>query len=179
MLQSTCESLSSLKSYEISLILLLRAYTKINYQAGENDMSPWLPVLFVYTAGCLGGLVNALISGELHLPRRDHAANVYRRGWVGNVVVGGVAAVVFWGMYGRAADATIVGGAVQIVVTLRMSELFGAIVTGIGGGRLLTSEASRIGLMNQKDALERTKRNMADVIETSLDQLDDNHERTA
>jgi hypothetical protein len=112
----------------------------------------WLVGLIVFACGCFGGFVNALLTGELKLPHRDPAGHVYSPGWIGNVISGGVAALVFWGLYGPLAKNVIVGpGSVEFTFTL--SELAGSIVTGIGGGRLLTSEIEKKALMKTKDIL--------------------------
>lgn len=118
-----------------------------------------LVIFWVFLAGCAGGFLNALISGELHLPRKDADAGVYRPGWVGNVIVGGFAAVIFWGIYGPLASATFVGDDdTPLRIVLRVGEFFGSVVTGIGGGRLLTLEA-------EKRALAVTKQNLTEALE--------------
>lgn len=118
-----------------------------------------LVILLVFMAGSFGGFLNALISGELHLPRKDHKAHLYRPGWVGNTLVGGFAAVIFWGIYGPLASATLVGAdGSSVKVALHVGEFFGSILTGVGGGRLLTVEADR-------HALAVTKKNLTDALE--------------
>lgn len=120
----------------------------------------------VFAAGCFGGLVNALLVGELHLPRLDRRARVRRPGWFGNVVVGGAAALVFWGLYGPMAGAQIIGDGPPAHMALHVAELFGAMLSGIGGGRLLSSEVDRRVLRNENDALNQTKSILADVVAT-------------
>ncbi|MEQ1761341.1 MAG: hypothetical protein ABL986_23780 [Vicinamibacterales bacterium] len=118
----------------------------------------WGVVGLIFGAGFIGGLVNSLIEGELQLPHRDSEANVFRPGWVGSCLVGGIAAVSFWGLYGPFADLALIGGTPQPpAVTLRVGELFGSLVTGIGGGKLLLGAVERRGLENQRDVLAATK----------------------
>lgn len=132
-------------------------------------MTAALVILFVFSAGCLGGLVNAVLAGELQLPKRDAQAGVYRPGWVGNVLVGGVTALIFWGLYGPMASAILVGGTDPAAagVVLRVSELFGALLSGVGGGRLLTSEVDKRMLSRTTTELEKTK----DALVSSLKEL--------
>src|SRR2546422_9029063 len=88
--------------------------------------------LLVLACGGPGGLVNALLAGDLHLPHREE--NIYRPGWIGNVVVGAVAALVFWGLYGPMAKVAIIGTAASNVpVAFTIAEIAGSVVTGIGG----------------------------------------------
>ena len=129
-------------------------------------MTTSMVILVLFGAGCLGGLTNAAMVGEMRLPHIDREAKVYRPGWLGNVLVGGVAAVVFWGLYGPMADAIVVGPADPnaMAATLRVSELFAGIVTGIGGGRLLTFAVEK--QMSQKEiaTLTRTRDKLAESI---------------
>ncbi len=126
----------------------------------------WVIILAVFLAGCLGGLVNAVLAGELQLPRVDPDARVYRPGWLGNVLIGGVAALVFWGLYGPMASAVILGGTQTAapVAVLRVSELFGALVSGVGGGRLLTSEVEKKLLQKETQALNQTKASLVSAV---------------
>ena len=122
----------------------------------------WIVVGLVFTAGCIGGLINSLVAGELRLPYLDSDAKVYRPGWVGNVLVGGVAALVLWGLYGPMAHHDLIAAHANETIALTVAELFGALVTGVGGGRLLSAEISRRALQVERDALDETKRTLAD-----------------
>jgi len=117
----------------------------------------WGIVALIFGAGLIGGFVNSLIAGELQLPYRDLQANVYRPGWVGSCLVGGIAAVTFWGLYGPLADLALIGSSAGSTVALKVGELFGSLVTGIGGGKLLLGAVERKGLENQRAALVATK----------------------
>jgi hypothetical protein len=115
--------------------------------------------LLVLACGGLGGLVNALLAGDLHLPHREE--NIYSPGWIGNVVVGAVAALVFWGLYGPMAKVAVIGTtAPGVPVAFTIAELAGSVVTGIGGGRILSSEVDRKTLEKTSsellNALKRT-----------------------
>ena len=116
-----------------------------------------LIALLVLACGGLGGLVNALLAGDLHLPHRE--ANIYSPGWIGNVVVGAVAALVFWGLYGSMARVAIIGTtAPGVPVAFTIAELAGSVVTGIGGGRILSSEVEKKALAKTTTALTKTLR---------------------
>jgi len=123
-------------------------------------------ILVLFAAGCVGGFTNAAISGELHLPHTDPEARVYRPGWIGNVLIGGVAALVFWGLYGPMAAAVLIGpeDVSAAAPTLRVSELFAALLTGIGGGRLLTAEIDKRLSQKETKALIETRDALAGAV---------------
>lgn len=128
----------------------------------------WWIALLIFVAGCVGGFVNSLVTGELKLPTRDAEAKVYRPGWLGTVVVGGAAAAASWGLYGPLAELALLGvdtgnGATPV---LRLSEFFGALIVGFGGGRWLTAELDRVLLSREKEALTKTRDNLATVVKT-------------
>ncbi|MDP3774017.1 MAG: hypothetical protein Q8Q85_07080 [Gemmatimonadales bacterium] len=136
-------------------------------------MTAWLILLIIFVAGCIGGITNAAIAGELRLPYTDPEARVYRPGWVGNVLIGGIAALVFWGLYGPMAAAVLMGpidpAAPQPL--LRVSELFAALLTGIGGGRLLTAEVERRVFDREKKALTDTKDALATAVKSLAEEV--------
>lgn len=138
-------------------------------------MEAWGIVFLVFVAGCIGGLTNAAISGELHLPNTDRDAKIYRPGWIGNVLVGGVAALVFWGMYGPMAATVLVGAndASNASPTLRVSELFAALLTGVGGGRLLTAEVEKRFARKETEVLTETKDTLASAVQELAEQVKD------
>lgn len=109
--------------------------------------------LVVSGCGAIGGFVNALLAGELHLPHRE-SGNLYSPGWIGNVVIGAVAALVFWGLYGPLAKVAVLGAtSASEHIAFTVAELAGSVVTGIGGGRILSSEVEKKALAKTKDAL--------------------------
>jgi hypothetical protein len=115
-------------------------------------MQVYVIALIVCGCGAIGGFVNALLAGDLHLPHRE--ANLYSPGWIGNVVIGAVAALVFWGLYGPMAKVALIGMTVTPDhVTFTVAELAGSVVTGIGGGRILSSEVEKRVLNKTKDEL--------------------------
>lgn len=133
----------------------------------------WLIIIAVFAAGCFGGLTNAAIAGELQLPHKDPEAKVFRPGWIGNVLIGGVAALVFWGLYGPMAAAVVIGpeSPEAAAAVLRVSELFGALLTGVGGGRLLTAAIDKQIAEREKAALTQTKDSLAEAVRKLADEV--------
>ena len=50
-------------------------------------------------------------------------------------------------------------------ISLKIGELFGSVVTGIGGGRLLMNEVDKKALRNQNEALVSTKNDLTDAVD--------------
>lgn len=107
----------------------------------------WIAALMV-GCGAAGGFVNALLASELHLPHRH--GDLYSPGWIGNVVIGAVASIVYWGLYGPMARTPILGGTVSWPT---LSELAGVIVTGIAGSRILSNEVEKKAISRARDIL--------------------------
>ena len=76
--------------------------------------------------------MNALVTGELKLPKMDREAGVYRPGWLGTVLVGGAAAAASWGLYGPLAERALVGAVMGDAPVLRVAEFFGAFLEARG-----------------------------------------------
>lgn len=112
-------------------------------------MSIWVMLALVAVAGALGGLVNAMTSDNGFVrPRLETASglSILRPGFVGNVIVGAVAAALSWALYGPAANALVVapaGQAAEVTVGLALSALGGATVVGMGGARWLSAEVDK------------------------------------
>jgi hypothetical protein len=102
-----------------------------------------LIVLSVLACGALGGLVNALLAGGLHLPHLEE--NIYSPGWIGNVLIGAIAAFVFWALYGPTVNIAVIGTtAPNVPAAFTIAQLAGFIVIGIGGARILCGEKSSV-----------------------------------
>ena len=107
----------------------------------------------VVLAGAVGGIVNALLTENGFLvPRKETTsagAVIIRPGFVGNVIVGGVAAGISWGLYGPLASFVLVGSAQAIAknpsadIGLSLSTVVGAVLIGIGGAKWLTNEVDK------------------------------------
>ena len=113
----------------------------VSLRKGEL-MNIWHVILLVAGMGALGGIINCAIAGEFVLPQFDKATGVWRPGWIGNVLVGLVAALVVWGANGPHASLDIVKVLSQSVpLTFTLANLVSSIVIGLGGGNILTQMA--------------------------------------
>ena len=118
-----------------------------------------LALLWIGGAGALGGLVNCAISGEFHLPEFDTTARVYRPGWIGNIIIGIVAAIVVWGGYGGPGSTVALFANSTDALDLKTGQVIVSIVIGIGGGKILTSlaqqQAEKVAKEKLTDALQQ------------------------
>lgn len=115
-------------------------------------MSIWGLVGLIALLGAVGGIANSAISGEFVLPRFDRKRRTWRPGWIGNVVVGSIAAVVIGGMYGTLSQVVINNGE-PVLPKLTISQLIGAVVVGLGGGNILTQLSQRQAQRLAREAL--------------------------
>ena len=116
--------------------------------------SLWLILGIVAFSGAIGGVVNAFMTDNgFLLPKSDSTSSgttILRPGYLGNVLVGAVAAVLSWGLYGPLSTFFITGTTQAMAsntapenVGLSISSLVGAILIGIGGARWLSSEVDK------------------------------------
>ncbi|OLE10735.1 MAG: hypothetical protein AUG52_08950 [Verrucomicrobia bacterium 13_1_20CM_3_54_17] len=115
-------------------------------------MTIWQIILLIAGCGAVGGIVNCAISGEFNYPRFDAAAKVWRPGWIGNVLVGAVASVVVWGIYGPLASVDLLTGEMA-GVRLTVAQLLTSLVIGLSGGKILTLMAEKQAATISKDQL--------------------------
>jgi hypothetical protein len=111
-------------------------------------MSLWLMLGVIMLAGAAGGLLNAYFTDNGFVwPKVElvGAFTITRPGFLGSMLVGGVAAAVSWGLYGPFAGMSIFGSteAARPGAALTVSALVGAVLVGIGGGRWLTDQADK------------------------------------
>jgi hypothetical protein len=118
------------------------------------NVSMWIMFFIVLIAGAVGGAVNALMTDNGFLVPKmekvDEKTSIFRPGYLGNILIGAVAAVVSWGLYGPLSPYYIIGteqalaaNALPETVGLTLAALVGAIMIGIGGARWLTSEVDK------------------------------------
>jgi hypothetical protein len=103
-------------------------------------------IALIIAFGMVGGFINAFLTDQgLTLPSVDRLPNgqkILRPGFAGNVAIGGVAAIILAGLYSPL-------GAVEIGawpgpnLHLTIGSLAGALLSGIGGARLLTQEVDK------------------------------------
>src|SRR5438874_12321016 len=120
-------------------------------------MTIWQIILLIAGCGAVGGIVNCAISGEFNYPRFDAAAKVWRPGWIGNVLVGAVAALVVWGIYGPVASYDLVTGT-TIELHLTVAQLLTSLVVGLSGGNILKLMAEKQAGTIAQDQLAATLR---------------------
>lgn len=105
----------------------------------------WFMLLYISLAGCVGGMINALLSENgFIMPKTEEVdgTKIIRPGMIGNVLIGAVAAGVSWGLYGAAATAPLMGNTAE-PVPLTLSALMGAVLVGIAGAKWLTNEVDK------------------------------------
>ncbi|MGQ0615253.1 MAG: hypothetical protein ACT4PV_16090 [Planctomycetaceae bacterium] len=113
-------------------------------------------------AGLLGGLVSSFLANQFKLPKLDLQAGVFMPGWIGNAIVGAIAALVLWGLYGPLASAVVIGdGSEAVKASLRMADVAGALVTGLGGSKILAAEVDKRLLAKTNDNLTETVKELA------------------
>jgi hypothetical protein len=118
----------------------------IGVTTGPAGDSAWWGLLIIAGAGAVGGLFNALLSDNgFALPTRDERTGVLRIGFLGNVMIGALAGAVTWGLYGPAKDVVLYGpsGTGALVYNISLSSLIGAVLAGVGGARVITSEVDK------------------------------------
>jgi len=107
-------------------------------------MTGWLPALLALTAGALGGILNAVTTDNGFIVPQfaqvdGGGARIWRPGVIGNVVVGAIAALVSWALYGPAAGLPIG----DFKAELTWAGFASAVLVGIGGARWLSAEVDK------------------------------------
>lgn len=88
--------------------------------------------------GAAGGFVNVFIGDNgLHLPKVDNG--VFLPGFLGNVVIGTLAALGSWG----AAKAVIIYGAGAPTLTFSTGDIANALMIGFGGAKWFKTETDK------------------------------------
>jgi len=103
----------------------------------------------IFFAGTIGGSVNALLSDNgFMLPTRIDEAGyrIIKPGYLGNMLIGGIAALVSWGLYGPYAAVNLFGAnnsTFQTLPGVTLASFVGAILVGIAGSRWLSNEVDK------------------------------------
>ncbi|MBD2121349.1 hypothetical protein [Trichocoleus sp. FACHB-262] len=112
-------------------------------------MSLWLilKILLVTgsvgVAGAIGGVVNALLTDNGFVwpyVEQVNGIRITRPGFIGNIFISAVAAVISWGLYGPFAQANLFEGQAW---SLTPSTFAGAILVGTAGAKWLTNEVDK------------------------------------
>jgi hypothetical protein len=114
-------------------------------------MSLWILLAIVCGAGAVGGVVNALLTDNgfiLPHPENTEQGSIIRPGFLGNILIGAIAAGISWGLYGPFAASLIIGSGSETtpstpLVGLSLSALVGAVLVGIAGAKWLTNEVDK------------------------------------
>lgn len=108
-------------------------------------ISLWILLAIICAAGAIGGLVNGLLnSNGLLLPcaQQVNGTSIVHPGFLGNILIGMVAAALSWGLYGPL-SATPLFGSQATASGFTLSALVGAILIGIAGARWITNEVDK------------------------------------
>lgn len=140
-------------------------------------MNIWQVIFLVAGLGTIGGILNSALMGEFKLPQIDKETKIWRPGWVGNALVGSVAAVIVWGMYGPLASYDVLSGQNQDI-HLTVSQLLASILIGIGGGKILTQMADKQSNQIAKYSLNNINSSVTSSLRTVLTSLSSNTEES-
>ncbi len=124
-------------------------------------MSIWQIVLIVAGLGALGGFANCALSGEFKLPHSDTAKKVWKPGWLSNIFVGALAALVVWTLYGPLSSYDIATNG-RFVVHLPLAQMGSSVLIGISGSKVLTT-------MAQKQAERQAKVDMSKALKDAVE----------
>ena len=75
-------------------------------------------------------------------PQTDTNRKVWKPGWIANIGIGAIAAVVVWCLYGPAASYDLVKGG-PIDFYLPLAQVASSILVGISGAKILTAMAQK------------------------------------
>lgn len=101
--------------------------------AADYHVMGWIVLM-----GGLGSLVSGFVGDSgWHLPVNDHG--IFRPGYLGNMLVGGLAALASWGMQ----KAAILIGSTPVVLTFSTADMANAIVIGFGGASWFKSQIEK------------------------------------
>lgn len=113
-------------------------------------MSIWFILLVVCITGAIGGVINAYFAYDgFVLPQtdKDDKYKIFRPGFLGNVIVGAVAAGVYWGFSSAVVDYVILSTAQTTgdkkPIELTIGALVSAAMAGIAGAKWLSNEVDK------------------------------------
>lgn len=109
-------------------------------------MSVLLLIGMVFVAGGVGGLINGFVNdkGFLLLPKkieRGDGSSFFRPGFLGNILIGAVAATVSWLLYGPLSQVVI--GKTIAVPVITFAALGNAVFVGLMGSGWFTNAAGK------------------------------------
>jgi len=107
-------------------------------------MNAWYCVSLISLAGAVGGVINALLSDNGFIFPK-YRRGIWCPGVLTNVLIGAVAALISWSLYGSGAG---VEPTLRAEISLKLPALAGALLVGVAGAKWLTSEADK-GLLKE------------------------------
>ena len=127
----------------VAFIIIIAFWVLGNFAGGILGV-----ICLLIIAGILGGGINALISDNGFIAPQvvgeTNKGQIIRPGFVGNILVGIVAAIVSWALYGPFASAIMIGGTGKPVdVSLTFAGFGDAIIIALGGANWLTAEVDK------------------------------------
>jgi hypothetical protein len=111
------------------------------------------------TLGAAGGLMKSILFG-FEAWTYDSTTKVWRPGWIGHLIIGAVASVVVWAIYGPFAGQSLT---TKESFPITLAQAGGSLLVGIGGAEILRMLTER-----RADAITKLKLN-----EALKSQLDD------
>ncbi len=121
------------------------------------DMKLFEMFAWIVIAGIVGGAGNALMTDNGFIMWKSETAAdgsmIWRPGFLGNMFIGGIAALVSWGLYGPLSSYLLVHVAAPAPspspsgpvadIGLSVASLVGALLVGVGGARWLSNEVDK------------------------------------
>ncbi len=126
-------------------------------------------ILWLAVAGSVGGFLNAYFAYQgFVLWRKENlqgGGTIWMPGFLGNVVVGAITAIVLAALYSPLGAVKFAGSSGSTDYDITLASLAGAVLSGLGGSRLLTQEVDR-----RYDALvkEQTAAAIKDLVNLAL-----------
>jgi hypothetical protein len=124
----------------IMVFLFLRAQICLSnaMEASMNVVNYWV-IGWIVLMGSLGSLVSAFVGDNgWHLPMNDNG--IFRPGYLGNILVGALAALASWGMQ----KAAILIGTPSATLSFSTADMANAIVIGFGGASWFKSQIEKV-----------------------------------
>lgn len=109
----------------------------------------WIIFGIIFLGGAIGGVINALMTDNgFILPKYEDASEnkIWRPGVVGNVLTGGVGAIISWGLYGPFQTFVILSDQPDIKqgpLSLTVATFVGVILVGVAGAKWLSNEVDK------------------------------------
>jgi hypothetical protein len=133
------ELLSGLLAFSVSLISIAGAVGEVI----KPSTNAWYCVGLISLAGAVGGVINALLSGHSRVILPSYHEGVWCPGIITNVLIGAVAALTSWALYGSGAGVELAQTNLSEEISLKLPALAGALLVGIAGAKWLTSESDK------------------------------------